>query len=145
MMTASYLETLSTFSPEVLAESCDGFKRRSTRFAPSAGEIYDRCSEIQDKVIKFKHPKLERPEFDYPEKHRTIMQSRWDDLIRHLKEPEDLSCYEVPRGTKPAKPVVTRHVPASFMDQWEREHGRLYPARDRVLVAVKNDYREAAE
>lgn len=52
MMVASYLETLSIFSPDTLAKACDTFKRRSTRFAPSVGEIYERCAEIKDKEVK---------------------------------------------------------------------------------------------
>jgi hypothetical protein len=52
MMVASYLETLSTFSPDTLAKACDSFKRRSTRFAPSVGEIYERCAELKDKEAK---------------------------------------------------------------------------------------------
>lgn len=143
---ASYLETLSTYSPQILAEGCNTFKRRSTRFAPSVGEIYDACAEMQHKAIqaqKAQHLRLAKPEYEYPDEHRRIMQSQWDELLASLRAPEDLSRFEVSKGTKPAKPIVSRVVPLSFLDRWERENGREYPGRDRVTDV--SNYREAAE
>lgn len=88
MMVASYLETLSTFSPSVLAEGCDGFKRRSTRFAPSVGEIYERCSEIQHRETKAARMRLVAPTLDEPEynqEHREEMQRKISALLAELK------------------------------------------------------------
>ena len=87
MMTAAYLETLSTFSPSVLAEACDTFRRRSTRFAPSSGEIYDRCAEINHKQIQSRKqlapPDLEAPK--YSQEHREEMLRRMAALLAELK------------------------------------------------------------
>lgn len=84
LMTASYLETLQGFSTEILSQGCESFKRRATRFAPSVGEIYDRCAELQGKLAKENRLRLEanrnKSEFEHPENHRRIMQERWDEL-----------------------------------------------------------------
>lgn len=86
MMVASYLETLSTFSPSILAEACETFKRRATRFAPSVGEIYDRCSECQHKAIQAQKllARPEKPAERSPEE-RERMQKRFQALLAELK------------------------------------------------------------
>ena len=88
MMVAAYLETLSTYSPSVLAEACDTFRKRSTRFAPSAGEIYDRCAEIQHRETKAARMRLAAPTLDEPEynqEHREEMQRKIAALLAELK------------------------------------------------------------
>lgn len=86
MMVASYLETLSTFSPDTLAKACDTFKRRSTRFAPSVGEIYERCAEFRDKEVKQNRllisgqPRRQEPTAE----ERERMLKRFEDLKAEL-------------------------------------------------------------
>jgi hypothetical protein len=147
---AAYLETLSSFSHPVVAEACNHFRRRSTRFPPTAGELYDKCAEIQHKFIqtqKAQQLRLTKPEFEYSEEHRAQMQKRFAALLDELKSGVNFNPQYglVPKGTKPAKPIVERVVPGSFIDRWERENGRPYPMRDRVLALVNDQYREAAE
>lgn len=86
MMVASYLETLSTFSPSILAEACETFKRRATRFAPSVGEIYDRCAEFQHKAIQAQKllARPEKPAERSPEE-RARMQAKFQALMAELK------------------------------------------------------------
>jgi hypothetical protein len=92
MMVASYLETLSTFSPSVLSEACDTFKRRATRFAPSVGEIYDRCAEVNHKAIQARKqlpPPSDKPE--RTEEERARMQQRFQALLAELKATSAMS------------------------------------------------------
>lgn len=87
-MVASYLETLSTFSPQILANACETFKRRSTRFAPSVGEIYERCAELADKQAKEARAKLTGPSNGYPTKspeERARVQAMVSKLIAELQ------------------------------------------------------------
>lgn len=86
MMVASYLETLSTFSPSILAEGCNTFKRRSTRFAPSVGEIYDACAELQHKAIQSRKmlPCPDKPAERSPEE-RERMQAMHKALMAELQ------------------------------------------------------------
>jgi hypothetical protein len=116
MMVASYLETLSTFSPSVLAEACDTFKRRATRFAPSVGEIYDRCAEVNHKAIQVRKqlPPPDKPERS--EEERARMQKKFQDLLAELKRNNVVDEY-VPSGKQ--NPVTGRREAA----QWLERHG----------------------
>ena len=92
MMVASYLETLSTFSPQVLSEACDAFKRRATRFAPSVGEIYDKAAEVNHKAIQARKqlpPPSDKPERS--EEERARMQQRFQALMAELKATSAMS------------------------------------------------------
>jgi hypothetical protein len=85
---AAYLETLSSFSHPVVAEACNHYRRRSTRFPPTAGELYDKCSEIQHRETKAARARLPAPSLDEPEynqEHREQMQRRITDLLVELK------------------------------------------------------------
>lgn len=85
MMVASYLETLSTFSPSILAEGCNTFKRRATRFAPSVGEIYDRCAEFQHKAIQAKKALPPPDRSERPPEERARMQAKFQALLAELR------------------------------------------------------------
>lgn len=117
MMVASYLETLSTFSPSVLAEGCDGFKRRSTRFAPSVGEIYDRCAEIQHKQIQARKqlPPPDRSTRSPEERER--MQKKFQALLAELKSNNGTVDAYVPSGR--TNPVAERRRASG----WLEKHG----------------------
>jgi hypothetical protein len=46
MQVTAYLQTLSSFSSQTLSAACESFRKRSTRFPPTAGEVFQRCEEI---------------------------------------------------------------------------------------------------
>lgn len=88
MMVASYLETLSTFTLDTLVKACDSYKRRSTRFAPSVGEIYERCAEIQSKAIKDSRLALESRKYsriEPSEAERERMKKKFAALLSELR------------------------------------------------------------
>jgi len=88
MMVASYLETLSTFSLDTLAKGCDSFKRRSTRFAPSVGEVYERCAEIQSKAAKENRLAIEASGYkrrEPSEAERERMKNKFAALLAELR------------------------------------------------------------
>jgi hypothetical protein len=93
MMVASYLETLSTFSPSVLSEACDTFKRRATRFAPSVGEIYDKAAEVNHKNIQAQKrlPPLTPIAERRTDEERARMQQRFQELMAELKATSAMS------------------------------------------------------
>lgn len=146
----NYLETLNDFSDEDVEGGCQDMAKVNCAFAPSAGQIYAMSEKRALKRIeaqKVHRLRLAKPEYEYPEEHRAKMQQRFADLLAELKSGKNFNPEygRVPKGTKPAKPIVERVVPGSFIDRWERENGRPYPMRDRVLSLVQGDYREAAE
>lgn len=88
MMVASYMETLSTFPLATLAKACDSFKRRSTRFAPSVGEIYERCADIQSKEAKENRLRLEARQEKRTEpsaEQRERMKNKFAALLAELR------------------------------------------------------------
>jgi hypothetical protein len=89
--------------------------------------------------------RLAKPDSEHSEAHREDMKRRFSELVAELVSGVNFNPEYglVPKGTKPDKPVVMRTVPSSFMEKWERENGREYPGRDRVIDIA--DYREAAE
>ena len=114
-----------------MAEACHSFRRRSTRFPPNAGELYDRCAEFADKQAKADRLRLPPPKSDepeYSEAHREDMKRRFNDLVAELVSGKNINPEygKVPKGTKPEKPTVKRTVPGSFLDKWERDNGREY-------------------
>ena len=88
---AAYLETLSSFSPEIVGEACQSYRKRATRFPPTAGELYDRCSEIQHKAIQARKqlPPPDKPERSDEERAR--MQQRFQALLAELKATSAMS------------------------------------------------------
>ena len=145
-----YLETLNDFTDEDVEGGCQDMAKVNCAFAPSAGQIYAMAEKRALKRIeaqKVQRLRLAKPEHEYPEEHRAEMQKRFADLLAELKSGANFNPQYglVPKGTKAAKPIVERVVPGSFIDRWERENGRPYPMRDRVLALVNDQYREAAE
>src|SRR5574337_1272584 len=59
-MTAAYLETLQPFSSATLSRACDAFRRKSSAFPPSSGEIYSECLAIDDRNRKAQAPIREK-------------------------------------------------------------------------------------
>lgn len=150
MMTA-YLENISTFSGDVVAEAIEAIRKLPSQFPPSSGELYDACADIQSR--KFREESNRRLRIagrreEFSEEHREMMRGKWNELLADLKSGKyyDPEYGRVPTGTKPAKPLVERTVPSSFLEKWEREKGYRHPHRDRVLSIVAGyEMKDAAE
>lgn len=70
-----------------MAEACRGFTRRATRFAPNAGEIYEKCAELADKAAKAERLRLASQAPVKREKspeERARMQARTQAVIAEL-------------------------------------------------------------
>jgi hypothetical protein len=84
---AAYLETLSNFTPQIVDEACRAFCRRATRFAPNAGEIYERCAELADKAVKEQRLRLASQNPVRSEKspeERARVQAMYQSLMRDI-------------------------------------------------------------
>lgn len=90
MMIAAYLETLSTFPIAVLAEACLSFRKRSTQFPPSSGEVYGKCEMVmarrQEDERWRNRGRLPPPSREQTEAQRAAVKARFDDLVADLKE-----------------------------------------------------------
>lgn len=116
---AAYMETLSSFSPQIVAEACQTYRRRSTRFPPTAGEVYDRCAELADKREKEARLRLSSPSSDKPEKspeERERMQKRFQELMAELQQDKGPDSF---RANPKQNPVTERRVAS----QWLERHG----------------------
>lgn len=145
-MTA-YLTTLADCEPTDVEQACAQLMKANNPFVPSAGQVYTAAERFAAKrqeranVIRLNPPKEQ-----YSEEHRERMKARFQALLDELKSGGDPNYGHVPKGTKPEKPIVSRTVPGSFLEKWEREHRRPHPARDRIIAeAFPNGMREAAE
>lgn len=70
-----------------MAEACRAFTRRATRFAPNAGEIYEKCAELADKAAKTERLRLASQTPVRQEKtpeERARMQGMYQSLMRDL-------------------------------------------------------------
>jgi hypothetical protein len=141
-MTAAYLQTLEGFSVQVVADACQQFKRAPKGFAPSAGEIYDVCSDLAARRFREEQNarhRLEAPREQQSDANREEMRQRFADLTREVagSEERDAEYGRVPAGTKPLRRIVERSSPGSFLDRWEREKGYPNPHRERVMALVR--------
>lgn len=144
----NYLETLNDFTDEDIEGGCQDVAKLNCAFAPSAGQIYNFAEKRALRRVeaqKVQRLRLAKPEYEHPEAHREKMKARFSALLEEIKSGVNFNPEYglVPKGTKPAKPIVTRTVPGSFIEKWEKENGREYPGRDRVSDVA--NYREAAE
>lgn len=144
----NYLETLSDFTDEDIEGGCQDVAKLNCAFAPSAGQIYNFAEKRALRRVeaqKVQRLRLAKPEYEQTETHREDMKRRFSELVSELVSGVNFNPEYglVAKGTKPAKPIVTRTVPESFLEKWERENGREYPGRDRVINF--SDYRDAAE
>lgn len=145
-MTA-YLTTLADCEPTDVEQACAQLMKANNPFVPSAGQVYTAAERFAAKrqeranIIRLNPPKQQ-----YTEEHRERMKVRFQALLDELKSGGDPNYGHVPKGTKPEKPIVNRTVPGSFLEKWEREHGRQHPARERVIAETNSQaFREAAE
>lgn len=90
MMIATYLETLSAFPTAVLAEGCLSFRKRSTQFPPSSGEVYGKCETIMVRRAEDERwrnrGRLPPPSTEETADQREAVKARFDDLVADLKE-----------------------------------------------------------
>lgn len=143
-----YLETLQDFTDDDVEHGCSDVAKLNCAFPPSSGQIYHAAEKWANKRAEAQRVdrlRLAKPDSEHSEAHREDMKRRFSELVAELVSGVNFNPEYglVPKGTKPDKPVVTRTVPGSFMEKWERENGREYPGRDRVTDIA--DYREAAE
>lgn len=147
-MTA-YLTALSDCSATDVEQACAQLAKANNPFVPSAGQVYTSAERFAAKRIERDNVvRLNPPKEQYSEEHRERMKARFQALLDELKSGVGYNPEygKVPKGTKPAKPIVERTVPGSFLEKWEREHGRPHPARDRIIAeANQTELREAAE
>jgi hypothetical protein len=147
-MTA-YLTALGDCSATDVEQSCAQLAKANNPFVPSAGQVYTAAERFAAKRIERDNVvRLNPPREQYSEEHRERMKARFQALLDELKSGVGFNPEygKVPKGTKPAKPIVERTVPGSFLEKWEREHGRQHPARDRIITeANQTELREAAE
>lgn len=145
-MTA-YLMTLDDCEPTDVEQACAQLMKANNPFVPSAGQVYTAAERYAAKRIERSNiVRLNPPKEQYSEEHRERMKVRFQALLDELKAGGDPNYGHVPKGTKPSKPIVTRTVPGSFLEKWEREHGRPHPARERVIAETSSqNFREAAE
>lgn len=129
MTLASYLELVSGLPDEIVATACIQFSKRSTRFPPNRGEIFQRCEEIRAKQIAERKQtlRLAAPEREYSEHHREKMKARFADLLNEIRSaPEIDPKSEVLPGTILVRRQAVRTTPSSWLERWERENGRPY-------------------
>ena len=144
----SYLTTLADCLAVDVELACVQLAKTNNPFTPSAGQVYTtaerfaakRAERQRETQLRIGSRPAERTDAD-----RERMQQRVAELLTFLRSPEDLSRCEVLRGTRPAKPIVERRVPESFLERWEREHGKPYPARERVIAELGGEMKYAAE
>lgn len=143
----TYLDALKDCSDDDVEQACAQLIKANNPFVPSAGQVYTAAERFAAKrqeranIIRLNPPKQQ-----YTEEHRERMKVRFQALLDELKSGGDPNYGHVPKGTKPEKPIVNRTVPGSFLEKWEREHGRQHPARERVIAETNSQaFREAAE
>ena len=144
----TYLQTLKDCADEDVELACVQLAKANNPFTPSSGQVYTtaerfaakRAERQRETQLRIGSRPAERTDAD-----RERMQQRVAELLTFLRSPEDLSRCEVLRGTRPAKPIVERRVPESFLERWEREHGKPYPARERVIAELGGEMKYAAE
>jgi hypothetical protein len=145
----SYLDTLKDCVDEDVEQACAQLMKANNPFVPSAGQVYTASERFAAKRIERANVvRLNAPREQYTEEHRESMKARFQALLDELKSGANYNPEygKVPKGTKPTKPIVERTVPGSFLEKWEREHGRPHPARDRIITeANQTGLREAAE
>lgn len=145
----SYLTALADCSATDVEQACAQLAKANNPFVPSAGQVYTAAERFAAKRIERDNVvRLNPPREQYSEEHRERMKARFQELLDELKSGVNFNPEygKVPKGTKPAKPIVERTVPGSFLEKWEREHGRPHPARDRIITEVSHSgLREAAE
>jgi hypothetical protein len=129
MTMASYLEIINEMPEDVVADACFQFSKRSTRFPPNRGEVFQRCQDILAKKTAERArevPRLPKPEFT--EAHREKMKAKFQALVDELKSEKNfkLDYGRVEPGSLPQKPIVERTVPGSWLDKWERDNDRPY-------------------
>lgn len=150
-MLSSYLENIQSFSDDAVSEAVEATRKMPGQFPPSAGEIYEACAAIQSRKFREdqnRRARIEHRREEFSEEHREMMRQKWAALLEELKSGVnfDPNYGLVPRGTKPAKPIVERTVPPSYIEKWEREKGYRHPHRERVLALVNGDtWKDAAE
>jgi hypothetical protein len=90
MMIAAYLETLAAFPTAVLAEGCLSFRKRSTQFPPSSGEVYGKCETIMVRRAEDdrwrNRGRLPAPSTEETAEQRAAVKARFDSLVSDLKE-----------------------------------------------------------
>lgn len=147
MVLESYLEALKDCIDDDVEQACAQLIKANNPFVPSAGQVYTAAERYAAKRIERANlVRLNPPKEQYSEAHRERMKAQFQALLDELKAGGDPNYGHVPKGTKPNKPIVTRTVPGSFLEKWEREHGRPHPARERVIAETSSqNFREAAE
>jgi hypothetical protein len=116
---AAYLETLSNFTPQIVDAACRAFCRRATRFAPNAGEIYERCAELADKAAKEQRLRLASQNPVRSEKtpeERARVQAKYQSTMASLLSNNGPEAF---KANPKQNPVTERRV----AQQWLERHG----------------------
>lgn len=143
-------ETVAPYSDAIVEAAITALRRRNVAFAPSAGQIRAECEKAAaDASLRDRVAIASLPPPTYSEEYRADMKRRFDALVMELRSGANFNPRygERPRGHRPEKPIVNRVVPRSWLEEWERQNKRPYPARAAVRAALKENpvYREAAE
>jgi endonuclease III len=143
---AAMLTSVAQCADDVVEEACLSLMRRhNSPFAPSAPQLYAECEKILAK--RPKPAPVQAIAYQYPAEHRERMKQRFDALVAEIASGKgrDPNYGRVEKGTPPAKQIVERKVRSSFLEKWERENGRAYPHREKVLDMAYGEFKKAAE
>jgi hypothetical protein len=99
LMTAAYLETLSSFSLETVSAACSALRKRSSPFPPSEGMVFAECQKIDAREREQRkweqsrrpHVRFERVLLQPQKKTFTSEElADWNFLINHASPPYHL-------------------------------------------------------
>jgi hypothetical protein len=122
-----WMEAASGYSEAVIEAACMALRKRNVAFPPSVGQIHtelEKAAADAAQAIRAAMPAIAAPEHEYSPEHREAMSKRWAQTRKEILAAANADYGHVPRGTRPAKPIVVRTVPPSFRDVWERQRSR---------------------
>lgn len=129
-MLSEWCETVEPYEIAVVDAAVAALRKRNVAFAPSTGQIHaelERAAADASLARRAAMPALPAPKDEYSPEHRAAMSARWAEARKEILAAANADYGHVPKGTKPAKPIVVRTVPKSFREEWERQRAR--PAR----------------
>lgn len=129
---AAYCETVESCDAVDVEHACERLGKADSAFVPSAGQVYSGAQEnaaTRHRMRSSGYPRLVTPE--YSQDHRERMKQKFNALVEEIKsgvnidgEYGKLQPGEKPRAHNAAS--QSRTTPSSWLERWEREHGRSY-------------------
>jgi hypothetical protein len=122
-----WMEAAQKYSDDAVTAAVAALRKRNVAFPPSVGQLHTEFEKANADLAQAHRgamPALPAPKDEYSAEHRERMAERWAACRAGILAAKNVNYGLVPRGTRPAKPIVHRVVPPSFREVWERQRAR---------------------